>query len=354
MADKKLTPKQQLIAQAEEMGLKTTGLTIAGLKAAIAAAEKEKKPLKDSKTDEAAPAEVKAQTAADDAAGADKQEEPETGFAKAGKRSQKQVLEAEAEADRQARKAEQAESPAPARPKSKPARPRSERRAKKYKQAAKKIDGRKGYALDEALKLVVQTSTTKFDSGVDLVICLGVDPKQADQQIRDFVTLPAGRGRDIRVAVFAEEEDAKKALAAGAQVAGNEVFLQQLDKGLIDFDLLIAVPQLMVKLSKYAKLLGPKGLMPNPKSGTVSKDVVRAVKEALAGRIEYRLDENSIIHAPIGKVSFGPQKLGDNFRAIFQSIQDNRPTSFKGIYIKSIHLSTTMGPGIRATAPDIS
>ena len=342
-----MTPKQKLIAQAEGMGLKTAGLTIAGLQTAIAAAENKPEAGAD-ETDKTA---EKAQVPADDPADEEGEgEEPH--FTKAGKRSQKQVLAAEAEATRQARKDQEGASGAPAKPQAKPARPRSERRAKKYKQAAQKVDSRKSYALDEALALILQTSTTKFDSGVDLAISLGVDPKQADQQIRDFVVLPAGRGREISIAVFAEDDEAKKALEAGAKIAGNEIFLQQLDKGLIDFDVLIAMPHLMLQLSKYAKLLGPKGLMPNPKSGTVSKDVVRTVKEALAGRIEYRLDENSIIHAPIGKVSFGSQKLGDNFQAVFQSIQNNRPSSFKGIYVKSIYLSTTMGPSVRATIPD--
>ena len=135
---------------------------------------------------------------------------------------------------------------------------------------------------------------------------------------------------------MADDEEAKQALEAGASIAGNEIFLQQLEKSVIDFDILIAMPHLMAQLSKYAKLLGPKGLMPNPKSGTISKDVTRAVKEALAGRVEYRVDESGLVHAPIGKVSFGAQKLNENFEAVFQSIKSNRPANFKGIYIKSI------------------
>ncbi|MYB39913.1 50S ribosomal protein L1 [Candidatus Saccharibacteria bacterium] len=201
------------------------------------------------------------------------------------------------------------------------------------------------------MELVVKTSTTKFDSSVDLVVALGVNSKLADQNVRDSVMLPAGSGRDVRIAVFAEDEEAKQALAAGADIAGKEVFLQQLDKGVLDFDVLVAMPQLMATLSKYAKLLGPKGLMPNPKSGTVAKDVVRAVKEAKAGRVEYRVDDNGLVHLSIGKVSFGPGKLKDNFEAVFESIKNNKPASLKGTYIKSVHLSTTMGPGLRMAVP---
>ena len=163
--------------------------------------------------------------------------------------------------------------------------------------------------------------------------------------------LPAGSGKQVRIAVFAEDEEAKTALAAGAEIAGKEIFLQQLDKGLIDFDILIAMPQLMATLSKYAKLLGPKGLMPNPKSGTIAKDVVKAVKEAKAGRVEYRVDENGLVHLSIGKVSFGANKLQNNFEAVLDSIKQNKPSSLKGTYIKAIHLSTTMGPGLRMAVP---
>ena len=184
-----------------------------------------------------------------------------------------------------------------------------------------------------------------------LIDALGVNSQLADQNVRDSVMLPAGAGRDVRIAVFAEDEEAKQALAAGADIAGKEVFLQQLDKGVLDFDVLVAMPQLMATLSKYAKLLGPKGLMPNPKSGTVAKDVVRAVKEAKAGRVEYRVDDNGLVHLSIGKVSFGPGKLKDNFEAVFESIKNNKPASLKGTYIKSVHLSTTMGPGLRMAVP---
>ena len=340
-----MTPKEQLLAKAKDLGLQTAKLTIAQLKAAIAEAEAATAEVEITETNpEAAETEV-----AEALEGSDETEE-ELRFAKAGKRSQKQILATEAEEARQARKQQdEASEKAPSKPAAKPPRPRSERRSKKYKESAKKIDPKKVYDLIEALELVVQTSTTKFDSSVDLVVSLGVDVKKAEQNIRDFVVLPSGSGKQIRVAVLADDDAAKQALEAGAAIAGNEVFLQQLEKGVIDFDILIAMPKLMVQLSKHARLLGPKGLMPNPKSGTISKDVVRAVKEALAGRVEYRLDENGLIHASIGKVSFGSQKLKDNLTAVLTSIENNRPANFKGIYIRSMHLSTTMGPSLRTT-----
>ena len=344
-----MTPKEQLIAKAKTLGLQTAKQTIAQLQAAIAEAEAKVAPA-EAKVDEEAPEPAAEATEATEK---NDQDDEKTRFTKAGRRSQKQILEAEAEEARQARKSQDPEGKeTPTKPAVKPPRPRSERRSKKYKEAAKKIDSKKVYETVEALELVVQTSTTKFDSSVDLVVSLGVDVKKAEQNVRDFVLLPAGSGKQIRIAVLADDDAAKQALEAGASIAGNEVFLQQLEKGVVDFDILIAMPQLMVQLSKYAKLLGPKGLMPNPKSGTISKDVARAVKEALAGRVEYRLDENGLIHASIGKVSFGAQKLKDNLTAVLTSIENNRPANFKGIYIRSIHLSTTMGPSLRTMLPN--
>ena len=332
-----MTLKNQLIAQAEELGIKTAKLTITQLKTAIEEAgksEKKKEPV--DKTADPSLDKIEEQA-----------EESEPKFTKAGKRSRKSVLETEEEETRQIRKKETSETPPEPKKIIIPTRPKSQRRSKKYKTAAKKVDSKKTYETNEALNLVIQTSITKFDSSVDLVFALGVNTKQADHNIRDYVVLPAGLGKDLRVAVFAEDEEAEKAIKAGADIAGKEVFLQQLDKGTIDFDILISVPYLMVNLSKYAKLLGPKGLMPNPKSGTVTKDVVKAVKEAKAGRIEYRVTENGLVHFSIGKVSFGEDKLKENFEAVLSSIRNNRPPNFKGIYIKSIYLSTTMGPSVR-------
>ena len=351
-----MTVKEKLVARAKELGIETDKLTIAKLKEAIAAAEaaeateveKTPEPAAAEPAEEAEPQPPAAETEeAEVPAG-----EEEARFAKAGRRSRKSVTEAEAEAKRQAKKqSPDEEKPAAPKKAAPPTRPRSERRHKKYKEAAKKVDPKKIYAVDEALELVVKTGTTKFDSSVDLVVALGVNSKLADQNIRDSVMLPAGTGKDIRIAVFAEDEEAAAALAAGADIAGKEVFLQQLDKGVIDFDVLIAMPQLMAALSKYAKLLGPKGLMPNPKSGTIAKDAAKAVKEAKAGRVEYRVDAAGLVHLSIGKVSFGSSKLKDNFEAVFESIKNNKPASLKGTYVKSIHLSTTMGPGLRTAVP---
>lgn len=275
--------------------------------------------------------------------------------AKAGKRSEKALKEAEEKQAKEERKAEKAESKEEVKPKItvKPPRTRLERRSKGYRKAAELIDTNKEYSLAEALELAVKTSPVKFDASVELHVNLGVDPKQADQNIRGTVTLPAGTGKTVRVAVFAEPDDAKKAIAAGADFASNEELLAQLEKGVIDFDILIATPALMAKLGKYAKVLGPKGLMPNPKSGTVAADVAKAVTAAKAGRIEYRVDSTGIIHVAIGKVSFGAAKLGENATAIMQAVKAAKPASLKGIYIQRIHIASTMGPSIRVAASGI-
>ena len=176
---------------------------------------------------------------------------------------------------------------------------------------------------------------------------MGVDPRQADQNIRSTVSLPAGTGKSIRVAVFAPEADHASAKKAGAEIVGDEEFLKQLDKELVNFDVLISTPQYMPKLSKYARLLGPRGLMPNPKSGTVAANVAKAVTEAKAGKVEYRVDKQAIIHLSIGKVSFGAEKLGTNINTFLDNLKSQRPSSLKGAYVKSISVSTTQGPGIK-------
>jgi large subunit ribosomal protein L1 len=222
-----------------------------------------------------------------------------------------------------------------------------ERRGKNYRKAAEKVDTTKVYSLADALALAVETNPVKFDASVELHIRLGVDPRQADQNIRATVALPNGTGKKIRVAVFAPEADAAKATKAGADIAGDDDFLKALDKGEINFDVLIATPAYMPKLGKYARLLGPKGLMPNPKSGTVAADVAKAVTEAKAGKVEYRVDKQATIHLSIGKVSFGAKKLEENASAFFASLQSQKPSSLKGSYVKSTALATTMGPGIK-------
>jgi large subunit ribosomal protein L1 len=286
-------------------------------------------------------------------AGAEKHEVREAVVAKAGKRSQKSLDEAEEKAEKEARKEAGDTTPqgdAVAHEKKGPApkvRPMIERRGKNYRKAAEKVDTTKVYSLADALALAVETNPVKFDASVELHIRLGVDPRQADQNIRATVALPNGTGKKIRVAVFAPEADAAKATKAGADIAGDDDFLKALDKGEINFDVLIATPAYMPKLGKYARLLGPKGLMPNPKSGTVAADVAKAVTEAKAGKVEYRVDKQATIHLSIGKVSFGAKKLEENASAFFASLQSQKPSSLKGSYVKSTALATTMGPGIK-------
>jgi ribosomal protein L1 len=273
--------------------------------------------------------------------------------AKAGKRSEKSLREADEKAEKEARKEagdttsqdgeEEARKKGPA-PK---VRSLLERRGKSYRKAAEQLEAGKTYSLTEALELAVKTSPVKFDASVEVHVRLGVDPRQADQNIRSTVVLPSGSGKTVRVAVFAPESDHAAAKEAGADVVGDETFLKQLDKEDLNFDVLVATPQYMPKLGKYARLLGPRGLMPNPKSGTVATDVAKAVNEAKAGKVEYRVDKQAIVHLAIGKVSFGAEKLEQNARAFFDSLQAQKPTTLKSSYVKSTNISTTMGPGIK-------
>lgn len=271
-------------------------------------------------------------------------------LAKAGKRSAKAVEEAESKAAKEERKATkaQAESEGGDKPKQaiKPTRSRLERRSKGYRKSAQLIEDGKLYSLKEAVELATKTSTVKFDASVELHVNLGVDPRQADQNIRANLVLPAGTGRTVRVAVFADEP------ASGADLSGVEAISKLLEKGTIGFDTLIAPPANMSKLGKYARLLGPRGLMPNPKSGTVTTDVAKAVQEAKAGRVEFRVDSTGIVHLAIGKVSFGTAKLLENANAVMANIRSIKPASIKGNYIKAVHVSTTMGPGISVTTSE--
>lgn len=289
-------------------------------------------------------------------ASAEKHEVREAAPAKAGKRSEKALKEAEEKAEKEARKevgdttpldpdaeAVQKRGPAPK------VRPLVERRGKNYRKAAEKIEAGKVYGLAEALALAVDTSSAKFDASVELHVRLGVDPRQADQNIRATVALPHGTGKALRVAVFAPEDQHSAAKAAGADIVGDEDFLKSLDKEELSFDVLVATPQYMPRLGKYARTLGPKGLMPNPKSGTVSADVAKAVSEAKAGKVEYRVDKQGIVHLSVGKVSFGADKLLENAEAFFASLNGQKPSSLKGNYVLSSTLATTMGPGIKIT-----
>jgi large subunit ribosomal protein L1 len=298
---------------------------------------------------EAAIAAVQPDVPAEPVVEATETEQPtDEAFAKAGKRSKKVIEEAEAEAERQERKTEaQAETVEVKKGPRPVVRPKIERRGKKYQEAAKLVEKNKLYTLAAAMDLAVKTSPTKFDATVEIHARLGVDPRQADQNIRTTVTLPNGNGKTVRVAVFAPEDDAKVAKTAGADIAGDEEFLTQLGKGVIDFDVLIATPAYMPKLGKFARLLGPKGLMPNPKAGTVTADVKGAVTAAKAGKVEYRVDKQAIVHIGIGKVSFGAAKLIENATTFFDSLKTQKPASLKGTYVKSLAISTSQGPSIK-------
>ncbi|MGD0284402.1 MAG: 50S ribosomal protein L1 [Candidatus Saccharimonadales bacterium] len=221
-----------------------------------------------------------------------------------------------------------------------------ERKGKKYRQLAVQIEKGKIYSLLPAIELVTKTNPTTFDATVEMHIRLNVDPKHADQNVRDSISLPAGTGKNIRVAVFADTDVAAAAKQAGADIVGLMEVTELIDKNKLDFDILISSPNLMPQLGKYAKVLGPKGLMPNPKSGTVTNDVAKAVREAKAGRVEYRADSAGIVHVGIGKVSFGPQKLQQNAEALLNNIKSNRPASIKSTYIRSVYLATSMGPSV--------
>lgn len=274
---------------------------------------------------------------------------PSVETAKAGKRSAKAQKEVAEKTAKEQRKAQSSSITSDEKPKPviKPTRSRLERRGKKFRQAAQQIEKGKQYMPGQAIDLAIQTSPTKFDATVELHINLLVDPRQADQNVRDNLLLPAGTGKLVRVALFADEK------VEGADVVGVDTLSGALEKGAIDFDVLIATPTTMPKLGKFARLLGPRGLMPNPKSGTVTNDVAKAVAEAKAGRVEYRVDSTGIVHLGIGKVSFGKEKLHQNFDAVISSIKVNKPASIKGGYIKSVHLATTMGPSISVSTADL-
>jgi large subunit ribosomal protein L1 len=329
--------KADLIEEAKVLGLEVSEkMTIAQINEAIAGASEAPK----------AEAEVEA-----------KEEVAEEKFAKSGKRSKKHAEEVLAKEEKEARKAagdtsSQGENEAIVAKGPKPiTRPRIERRGKKYQAAAAKVEKDKVYALNDALKLATETNPAKFDASVEVHVRLGVDPRQADQNIRTTVVLPNGTGKDVKVAVFAPEADHKEAKEAGANIVGDEEFLKQLDKEILDFDVLIATPAYMPKLGKYARLLGPRGLMPNPKAGTVAADVAKAVSEAKAGKVEYRVDKQAIVHLSIGKVSFGEAKLAENAKAFFDSLAAQKPSSLKGAYVKSVAIATTQGPSIKVENP---
>ncbi len=270
---------------------------------------------------------------------------------KSGKRSAKALREAAEEEARLAAKEERTEAPEePKAPKRQTANP-LHMHGKKYRAALEQVDRTKLYGFEEALALAVKTATTKFDSSVELHINLGVDPRQADQMVRGTVVLPHGTGKTIRIAVFAEGAQAEAATAAGADLVGTDKLLADIEKGKLEFDMLIATPDKMATLGRVAKVLGPRGLMPNPKSGTVTPDVAKAVTDAKRGKVEFRIDKQAIIHQAVGKVSFSQANLEENAKTLLSAVLKAKPSSTKGTYIKAIAVTTSMGPGIKVDAP---
>jgi len=224
-----------------------------------------------------------------------------------------------------------------------------EKHGKRYRAAAKKIDTRKEYDFRSAIAAVKETAKAKFDESFDISLRLGVDPRKADQLVRGTVSLPHGTGKSVRVLVVAKAPKDKEALDAGADHAGYTEYLEKLAGGWADIDVIIATPDVMGELGKLGRVLGPRGLMPNPKSGTVTFDIAKAVKEVKAGKIEFRVDKSGNVQAAIGKCSFSEAQLADNMQTIFQSIMRAKPATAKGKYIKSIYVSSTMGPGVRVS-----
>jgi len=225
---------------------------------------------------------------------------------------------------------------------------------KRYEEARKLVDRTKLYDPAEAVELVKKTAAAKFDETVEAAVRLGVDPRHADQMVRGAVALPHGIGKTVRILVFAKGDKAKEAEEAGADYVGAEELVEKIKGGWIDFDMTIATPDMMGMVGKLGKILGPKGLMPNPKTGTVTFDIKNAVREFKAGKIEYRTEKAGIVHAPIGKVSFSSEKLLDNFYALMEALIKAKPAAAKGTYVKSVTLSSTMGPGVKVNPLKVS
>lgn len=229
------------------------------------------------------------------------------------------------------------------------------RRGKKYIESAKLVERSKLYDTNDALGMVIQTAKAKFDETVEIHVKLGVDSRHADQQVRGAIVLPNGTGKNVRVLVFAKGDRAQAAIDAGAEFVGAEDMVQRIQKeNFFDYDVVIASPDMMGMVGRLGRILGPKGLMPNPKAGTVTMDVAKAVKDAKAGKIEYRLDKTNIIHCPIGKVSFGVDKLAENFNTLIGAIIKAKPAAAKGQYIRSCVVASTMGPGIKVNAAKLT
>ncbi|MDO3662370.1 MULTISPECIES: 50S ribosomal protein L1 [Bacillus] len=224
------------------------------------------------------------------------------------------------------------------------------KKGKKYVEAAKLVDRAKAYDVSEAVALVKKTNTAKFDATVEVAFRLGVDPRKNDQQIRGAVVLPNGTGKTQRVLVFAKGEKAKEAEAAGADYVGDTDYINKIQQGWFDFDVIVATPDMMGEVGKIGRVLGPKGLMPNPKTGTVTFEVEKAIGEIKAGKVEYRVDKAGNIHVPIGKVSFEDEKLVENFTTMYDTILKAKPAAAKGVYVKNVAVTSTMGPGVKVDA----
>ncbi|MCM3706646.1 50S ribosomal protein L1 [Paenibacillus sp. FSL R5-0490] len=228
------------------------------------------------------------------------------------------------------------------------------KKSKKYAEAVKLVDSSKAYPIAEAIELTKKTNFAKFDATVEVAFRLGVDPKKADQQIRGAVVLPNGTGKTQRVLVFAKGEKAKEAEAAGADFVGDSEYINKISQGWFDFDVIVATPDMMGEVGKLGRVLGPKGLMPNPKTGTVTFDVQKAVNEIKAGKVEYRVDKAGNIHVPIGKVSFEDEKLVENFNTIFDTMMKVKPAAAKGTYMKNVSVTSTMGPGVKVDPSSVA
>ena len=229
------------------------------------------------------------------------------------------------------------------------------KKGKRYVESAKLVNKSTAYDVNEAINLVEQTAKAKFDESIEAHIKLGVDSRHADQQVRGVVVLPHGTGKKVRVLVFAKGDKVKEAEAAGADYVGGEELVAKIQgENWFDFDVIVATPDMMGVVGRLGKVLGPKGLMPNPKSGTVSMDVAKAIADIKAGKIEYRLDKTNIIHCPIGKASFGEEKLVENFKTLMGAIVKAKPASAKGQYLKSVSVSSTMGPGVRVSTSKVA
>jgi large subunit ribosomal protein L1 len=225
--------------------------------------------------------------------------------------------------------------------------------SKKKVSSREKVDRAKKYSLDEGLEAVLSTSYAKFDESVDVAVKLGVDPRHADQMVRGTCVLPHGTGKTVRVLVFAKGEKEKEALDAGADYAGGDDLAKKVQEGWLDFDKAVATPDMMGVVGKLGKILGPRGMMPNPKVGTVTFDVARAVSELKGGKVEFRVEKAGIVHVPFGKVSFGSEKLSENLKSLMESIIRLKPSASKGVYLKGVSISTTMGPGLKLDTQEI-